>query len=321
MAGEWDGDDLPGVLARLAAHVDELVPAPLHRLRSLWVPSRPDGDRNTPTGRGRTSTATTTCRTSCSPPSSTRPSPTPPRCSPPSRPLRVPDGRPAPQDRPAPGPRPGRRGHTAPGDRHRLGRTRPAGRGPGRAGHHPHPLLRAGRPRTRARVREASLADRVDIQLRDYRDVEGRYDAVVSVEMIEAVGAEYWHSYFRTLRGALAPGGRVALQAITMGHLRMLHTAATHTWISKYVFPGGLIPPARPSTRTPPPPGCAPSPTTATARTTRRPCACGGSGSPPGGTTSPPSASTPSSGACGSCTSPIRKPASAPATSTSARSS
>lgn len=70
----------------------------------------------------------------------------------------------------------------------------------------------------------------------------GTYDAVVSVEMIEAVGAEYWPAYFGTLRRVLAPGGRIALQAITMGHERMETTRRTHTWISKYIFPGGLIP-------------------------------------------------------------------------------
>jgi cyclopropane-fatty-acyl-phospholipid synthase len=63
--------------------------------------------------------------------------------------------------------------------------------------------------------------------------------------MIEAVGAEYWPAYFAALRRALAPGGRIALQSITMGHQQMLHTAATHTLISKYVFPGGLIPSRR----------------------------------------------------------------------------
>ena len=60
--------------------------------------------------------------------------------------------------------------------------------------------------------------------------------------MIEAVGAEYWPAYFAALRRLLAPGGSVALQAITMPHERMLDTARTHTWISKYIFPGGLIP-------------------------------------------------------------------------------
>ena len=81
--------------------------------------------------------------------------------------------------------------------------------------------------------------------LRDYREAHGRYDAVVSVEMIEAVGAEYWPTYFATLDRLLAPGGRVGLQAITMPHDRMLASRASYTWIHKYVFPGGLIPSVR----------------------------------------------------------------------------
>lgn len=80
------------------------------------------------------------------------------------------------------------------------------------------------------------------MELRDYREEQGTYDAVVSVEMIEAVGAEFWPEYFRTLDERLAPGGRAALQAITMPHDRMLATRNTFTWIQKYVFPGGLLP-------------------------------------------------------------------------------
>jgi hypothetical protein len=72
--------------------------------------------------------------------------------------------------------------------------------------------------------------------------VRGRFDAVVSVEMIEAVGAEFWPEFFGTLERVLAPGGRIALQAITMADDRMLATNGTYTWIGKYVFPGGLIP-------------------------------------------------------------------------------
>ena len=66
------------------------------------------------------------------------------------------------------------------------------------------------------RIADAGVADRVDIQLCDYRNATGTYDAVVSVEMIEAVGYEFWPIYFRTLDERLRPGGRVGLQAITM---------------------------------------------------------------------------------------------------------
>ena len=88
----------------------------------------------------------------------------------------------------------------------------------------------------------AGLSDRVSIDVCDYRDVEGRYDAVVSVEMIEAVGYEFWPTYFRALDNLVTPGGRVAIQAITMPHDRMLASRQTHTWMQKYIFPGGLLP-------------------------------------------------------------------------------
>lgn len=94
----------------------------------------------------------------------------------------------------------------------------------------------------RARVDAAGLTELVTIELKDYRDVEGQYDAVVSVEMIEAVGAKYWKTYFDTITKVLKPGGRFGLQAITMPHDRMLASRHAYTWISKYIFPGGLIP-------------------------------------------------------------------------------
>ncbi|GAA1937924.1 class I SAM-dependent methyltransferase [Kitasatospora viridis] len=97
----------------------------------------------------------------------------------------------------------------------------------------------------RRRIAEAGLAHRAEVRLCDYRAAEGRYDAVVSVEMIEAVGRAFWPTYFRCLERVLAPGGRIALQAITMPHARMLATAEKYTWIIKYVFPGGLIPSIR----------------------------------------------------------------------------
>jgi cyclopropane-fatty-acyl-phospholipid synthase len=91
------------------------------------------------------------------------------------------------------------------------------------------------------RAGEAGVGGRVRILLRDYREAQGAYDAVVSVEMIEAVGAEYWPEYFTVLSRLTRPGGRVALQAITMPHSRMLATKDVHTWIQKYVFPGGQV--------------------------------------------------------------------------------
>ncbi len=92
------------------------------------------------------------------------------------------------------------------------------------------------------RVAEAGFSDQVTVELSDYRDVQGSYDAIVSVEMIEAVGHEFWPTYFRTIDRLLAPGGRVGIQAITMPHDRMLATRNTWTWINKYIFPGGFLP-------------------------------------------------------------------------------
>ncbi|WHT21044.1 cyclopropane-fatty-acyl-phospholipid synthase [Crossiella sp. CA-258035] len=92
------------------------------------------------------------------------------------------------------------------------------------------------------RIAEAGLSERITVRLQDYREAEGGYDAVVSVEMIEAVGREYWPVYFRTLSRLTRPGGRVAIQAITMPHERMLATSDSYTWIHKYIFPGGLLP-------------------------------------------------------------------------------
>jgi cyclopropane-fatty-acyl-phospholipid synthase len=92
------------------------------------------------------------------------------------------------------------------------------------------------------RIAEDGVADRVQVLLRDYREARGSYDAVVSVEMVEAVGEAYWPTYFAALDRLLAPGGRVGLQSITMPHDRMVVAKDDYTWIHKYVFPGGLIP-------------------------------------------------------------------------------
>ena len=92
------------------------------------------------------------------------------------------------------------------------------------------------------RVDAAGLADLVDIRLLDYREATGSYDAVVSVEMIEAVGDEYWATYFATIDRLLTPGGTAVVQAILMSHDRYLATRRSFSWIQKYIFPGGIIP-------------------------------------------------------------------------------
>ncbi|HZJ04050.1 MAG TPA: cyclopropane-fatty-acyl-phospholipid synthase family protein [Nocardioidaceae bacterium] len=95
------------------------------------------------------------------------------------------------------------------------------------------------------RVDAAGMSGRVDIALRDYRDQTGGFDAIVSVEMIEAVGEKYWPTYFKAIDALLAPGGKVAIQAILIEHHRMVATRDTYTWIHKYIFPGGLLPSTR----------------------------------------------------------------------------
>ncbi len=94
----------------------------------------------------------------------------------------------------------------------------------------------------RQRISEARVSHLVEVVLRDYREEHGRYDAVVSVEMIEAVGEKYWPTYFAKIDEVLVPGGRAAIQAILLEHHRMLATRNTYGWIQKYIFPGGLLP-------------------------------------------------------------------------------
>ncbi|MEU9405805.1 cyclopropane-fatty-acyl-phospholipid synthase family protein [Streptomyces sp. NPDC048281] len=245
MAGEWDAPDLVAALTVLAGHAADLVPAPLQRLRGLWSLRHPQEERNTPDGsRANISRHYDLSNDLFA--------------------LFLDDslsyssavfrGFPATWDR------------MAAAQHRKIDRlldlaevgegTRLLEIGTGwgelalRAaarGARVTSLTLSAQQRTlaRERVRAAGVEDRVSIELRDYREATGQYDAIVSVEMIEAVGAEYWPVYFRTLDERLAPGGRVALQAITMPHERMLASRDTFTWIHKYVFPGGLIPSIR----------------------------------------------------------------------------
>jgi cyclopropane-fatty-acyl-phospholipid synthase len=97
----------------------------------------------------------------------------------------------------------------------------------------------------RERVAAAGVSGLVEVRVQDYREVRGTYDAIVSVEMIEAVGDAYWPEYFRALDRLLAPGGRVGIQAITMAHERYLATRRSFSWLQKHIFPGGIIPSRR----------------------------------------------------------------------------
>ena len=92
------------------------------------------------------------------------------------------------------------------------------------------------------RAQAAGLQDRVDVQLRDYREIEGQYDAIVSIEMLEAVGAEFFETFFQACDRALVPGGRMSLQTIAFPDVAYLPQARGANWIQTYIFPGGLLP-------------------------------------------------------------------------------
>ena len=92
-----------------------------------------------------------------------------------------------------------------------------------------------------ARLARAGLSDRAEIRLTDYRDVEGRFDAVASVEMVEAVGEEYWPAYLRSIARLLPSGGRAGIQLISIRHELFDDYAASADFIQTYVFPGGML--------------------------------------------------------------------------------
>jgi cyclopropane-fatty-acyl-phospholipid synthase len=238
MTGAWDCDDLPGLFTVLASNIPALVPAPLQAMRRWYIPRAPAAEDATIEGARRNIERHYDLSDDLFAlfldPSMTYSS-----------------------------------GLFAPGDTLAAAQRRKidtlldrTGTGPGttvleigtgwgelaiRA------AVRGARVTTltispaqwrtaRRRAEAAGVADRVDVQLRDYREAAGRYDTVVSVEMIEAVGERHWPAYFAALDRLLAPGGKAGLQAITMPHDRMLATRRGHTWIHKYIFPGGQIP-------------------------------------------------------------------------------
>ena len=92
-----------------------------------------------------------------------------------------------------------------------------------------------------ARIAEAGLTDKIDIRLTDYRDIDEQYDAIASVEMVEAVGARWWPAYLDTISRALKPGGRAALQYISIDHRLFNRYAASADFIQAYIFPGGML--------------------------------------------------------------------------------
>lgn len=93
----------------------------------------------------------------------------------------------------------------------------------------------------RKRVAAAGLNEKVDIQLRDYRKLDGQWDHVVSVEMIEAVGQKYWPVYFDRVAASIRPGGTFALQAIVIENERFDAYRRSADFIQKHIFPGGAL--------------------------------------------------------------------------------
>jgi cyclopropane-fatty-acyl-phospholipid synthase len=251
MAGDWDaagenGDDLTRLLTVLAEHAAELVPPWLQRLRKLAVRRQPRGDRQTVAGARRnigrhydlsndlfalfldeTMTYSAALFTDLDEPADLAAA-------------QLAEAQRRKIDRLL--------------DRAGVGRgcrvleigtgwgelaIRAARRG---ATVHTVTISREQAALATRRIAAAGLAGQVRVELCDYRDVQGQFDAICSVEMIEAVGDRYWDTFFTALDQHLAPGGRVGLQTITMAHDRMLATRHTYTWIQKYIFPGGLLP-------------------------------------------------------------------------------
>ncbi|MEL6435660.1 MAG: cyclopropane-fatty-acyl-phospholipid synthase family protein [Pseudomonadota bacterium] len=92
------------------------------------------------------------------------------------------------------------------------------------------------------RIKKAGLDDKVDLKFQDYRDERGCYDHIVSIEMFEAVGEEYWDTYYAQLKALLKPGGRAGLQIITMNDDTFDYYKLNPDFIQRYIFPGGMLP-------------------------------------------------------------------------------
>jgi cyclopropane-fatty-acyl-phospholipid synthase len=238
LAGEWDSDELALLIEQFARGVDTLVPRPLHNLRSLILPRQPTGDRpdrdHSRTNVERHYDLSNDLFAAFLDETMSYSS-----------------------------------ALFGPGDGLVTAQHRKMDRlldeaGVGEGTH----LLEIGSgwggsalraARRGATVRSITLSkeqrewansmllvegasDTAQVDLCDYRDVDGRYDSVVSVEMIEAVGLDFLDTYFAKIAKSLRPGGRAAIQAIVIPHHRALTTQHTYTWIHKYIFPGGALP-------------------------------------------------------------------------------
>ena len=222
MAGDWHADDLGGLLEVFAAQMGTLIPEPLQKLRALYVARAPHTEKNT----------TTNTRTNIS------------RHYDLSNDMFATflDGTLSYSSALFAGDE--RSGRPVAGEAVTTSTPQLAPTWDQLANAQRH---KVDRMLDSAGVGEGSRVLEIgtgwgELAVRAYRLVEGKFDAVVSVEMIEAVGHQYWGEYFRKIDSLLAPGGKVAIQAITMPHDRMLATRYTYTWINKYIFPGGFLP-------------------------------------------------------------------------------
>lgn len=93
------------------------------------------------------------------------------------------------------------------------------------------------------RLQRAALADQAELRFQDYRDIaDPAFDAIVSIEMFEAVGREYWEDYFRCVHDKLKPGGRACIQSITIRDDLFERYTRSSDFIQQYIFPGGMLP-------------------------------------------------------------------------------
>lgn len=92
------------------------------------------------------------------------------------------------------------------------------------------------------RMADTGLTDKVEIVMSDYRDIQGQFDAVASIEMFEAVGEQYWPGYFEKIAQVLKPGGKAALQIITIDDKYFEEYRRRADFIQIYIFPGGMLP-------------------------------------------------------------------------------
>ncbi len=90
-------------------------------------------------------------------------------------------------------------------------------------------------------IQKNKMGDHIDLQLKDYRHIDGKFDKIVSIEMIEAVGEKYWPTYFEKIKNSLKPNGEAMIQSITIRDNRFEDYSNTTDFIKKYIFPGGML--------------------------------------------------------------------------------